>query len=63
MNMKKDEEKNKGIIALISLAVVYGILPLIPRYLSTSFELLQQVYLRMFAGFLISFLIFRNRFP
>src|SRR3989344_1910484 len=61
MNMKKDEEKNKGIIALISLAVVYGILPLIPRYLSTSFELLQQVYLRMFAGFLISFLIFRKR--
>jgi drug/metabolite transporter (DMT)-like permease len=54
-------ERQKGLLAIISLTVVYGILPLIPRYLSTSFPLFQQVYLRMFIGFLISFLIFRNQ--
>jgi len=60
--MKIDEiEREKGVLAILSLAVVYGILPLLPRYLSTSFLLFQQVYLRMFAGFILSFLFFYKR--
>lgn len=60
--MKIDEiGRRKGVLAILSLAVVYGILPLLPRYLSTSFLLFQQVYLRMLAGFVLSFLFFYKR--
>lgn len=53
-------ERQKGIMAIVLLAVLYGILPLIPRYLSTSFQLFQQVYLRMFFGFVLSFIFFHK---
>lgn len=59
--MNKYSERQKGLIALLLLAIIYGILPLIPRFLSTSFQLMQQVYLRIFAGFLISLFIFRKQ--
>lgn len=59
--MSKYLKKQKGLIALVLLAVIYGILPLIPRYLSNSFQLMQQVYLRIFVGFLISLFIFRKQ--
>ncbi len=54
-------ERKKGIIALFALVVVWGILPIIPRFLSTSFKLFQQVYLRMFLGFIISFILFSKK--
>lgn len=53
-------ERQKGIAAIVLLAVLYGILPLIPRYLSTSFQLFQQVYLRMFFGFVFSYIFFHK---
>jgi len=53
-------ERQKGIAAIVFLALLYGILPLIPRYLSSSFLLFQQVYLRMFAGFVLSFIFFHK---
>ena len=59
--MKTRTEHQKGVLAIVLLTVCYGILPLIPRYLSTSFELFQQVYLRLAAGFLMSFFIFRKQ--
>jgi len=60
--MKKVDlaERQKGITALVLLAVSYGFLALIPRYLNTSFPLFQQVYLRVFAGFVLSFILFRK---
>lgn len=59
--MSKYLKKQKGLMALVLLAIIYGILPLIPRYLNTSFQLMQQVYLRIFVGFLISVFIFRKQ--
>jgi drug/metabolite transporter (DMT)-like permease len=53
-------ERKKGIVALVLLALVWGALPLLPRYLSLSFTVFQQVYLRMFTGLIILFLIFRR---
>lgn len=54
-------ERQKGIIAIILLAVCYGILALMPRYLINSFALFQQVYLRQAIGFLFLFLLFRRQ--
>jgi drug/metabolite transporter (DMT)-like permease len=51
-------ERRKGIISLISLTITWGVISLLPRYLSTSFQLFQQVYLRMMAGFIFSFVFF-----
>jgi drug/metabolite transporter (DMT)-like permease len=59
--MKAKTEHQRGVLAIVLLTVCYGILPLIPRYLSTSFELFQQVYLRLATGFLLSFFIFRKQ--
>ncbi len=53
-------ERNKGISAILILTILYGLLPLLPRYLDTSFLLLQQVYLRMFFGFVMSLIFFRK---
>lgn len=54
-------EKQKGILALVFLAICYGLLPVFPRYLDLSFTLLQQVYLRIFCGFIFVFLIFKKK--
>jgi drug/metabolite transporter (DMT)-like permease len=59
--VKTKTEHQKGVLAIVMLTVCYGILPLIPRYLSISFELFQQVYLRLTTGFLLSFLFFRKK--
>lgn len=53
-------ERQKGIIAIVILALLYGIFPLIPRYLSTFFLLFQQVYLRLAVAFLLSLVFFRK---
>ncbi|MBT6755759.1 MAG: DMT family transporter [Candidatus Pacebacteria bacterium] len=59
--MNKETKHRQGVYSIIFLAVLYGILPLIPRYLSTSFEVFQQVYLRMGTGFLLSLLFFHKQ--
>jgi len=61
VEVKDISEKNKGILALLALVVIWGILPIIPRFLSVSFELFQQVYLRMFLGFVLSALVFSKK--
>lgn len=54
-------ERNKGIIALLFLASLWGIAAILPRFLSISFKLYQQVYLRLFLGALFSFILFRTQ--
>lgn len=46
-------EKQKGILALIGLAILYASLGLLARFLSLDFTILQQVYLRIFAAMAI----------
>lgn len=59
--MKQRNEQQKGVLAIVLLTICYGILPLIPRYLNTSFELFQQVYLRQTVGFLFLVLFFHKQ--
>ena len=54
-------EKNKGVLALLGLALVWSMLALLPRYLATSFALFQQIYLRFIFGFTFTALIFYRR--
>ncbi len=60
MSFKNKTEHEKGTIAVVLGAVIYGMLPLVPRYLSTSFDIFQQVYLRLFVAFLLLLIIFRK---
>jgi drug/metabolite transporter (DMT)-like permease len=53
-------ERYKGIIALIFLSFLWGVTSVIPRYLNISFKLFQQVYLRLFLGFILSCIFFRG---
>lgn len=61
MKLHNRSEKDKGLIAIILLTMFYGLLPLFPRYLNESFELFQQIYLRMFVGFIILALLFHKQ--
>jgi len=54
------DEHKKGIYALIFLAFVYACMGLFVRWLNTSFELYQQMYLRIAMAFLLG-LIFFNK--
>lgn len=53
-------EKQKGILALIGLAVVYASMGIFVRYLNLSFAFYQQIYLRLFAAVIIGFLIYNR---
>lgn len=54
-------EKTKGTLALLGIAFLWSILALLPRYLSTSFAVLQQTYLRfVFASIFILVFFFRR---
>lgn len=53
-------EYKKGIIALILLSLAFATMGAFSRYLSSGFTLLQQVYLRVFAAFLLGLLFFHN---
>lgn len=59
--LKKKTEREKGILSLILLALIFASMGLFARYLSTGFLLFQQVYLRMLAAFVVAFVIFRNQ--
>ena len=54
--------KQKGILALIGLAVVYSSMGLFVRFLSLSFTFFQQIYLRLFAAVIIGFIIYNRSF-
>ncbi len=53
-------EKNKGVVALIGIAFVWSLMAMLPRYLSTSLPLFQQVYLRFLMGSIFIALVFRK---
>lgn len=53
-------ETNKGIVALVILSLIYALFGIFGRFLNTEFHLFQQVYLRTFVAFVISFVIFRG---
>ena len=59
LNKKTDREK--GVLALVLLALVFASMGLFARYLSTSFSTYQQVYLRLTAAFVLSSLAFRTQ--
>lgn len=58
----KLSEKQKGILALVGLAFTYASFGFFTRYLSVSFGFFQQLYLRIFVGLIIGFLIFGKNF-
>lgn len=60
MKLQHLTERGKGILAIISLAIIYGIIPLILRYFS-AFDLFQQIYMRLFIGFIFTVALFYKR--
>lgn len=54
----KLSNKQKGIAALIGLAFSYASFGFFTRYFSASFGFFEQLYLRIFAGLILGFLIF-----
>jgi len=54
-------EYQKGVLALIFLALVFASMGLFARYLATGFLLFQQVYLRMLAAFIVGYVVFRKQ--
>jgi drug/metabolite transporter (DMT)-like permease len=54
-------EHQKGVLALILLALLFASMGLFARYLATGFLLFQQVYLRMLAAFIIGYVVFRKQ--
>src|SRR3989339_810653 len=56
-------EKQKGILSLIALAVVYASLGIFVRYLALSFAIFQQLYIRLLsASILVSLAIIQRRY-
>src|SRR5260221_6199451 len=58
MKLQQLKEREKGTIALLGLALIWGLLPLLPRYLSISFTVIQQLYLRLGIGCILVAIIF-----
>lgn len=58
--MENKTEKQKGIIALMLLALVFASMGLFARYLNSGFSVFQQVYLRVLAAFLLGLIIFNK---
>lgn len=57
---KSYSDRQKGILALVFLAVIYASAGAVIRYLSFSFGLYQQLYLRTLIGLLLGFIFFRK---
>lgn len=53
--------KQKGILALVGLAFTYASFGFFTRYLSLSFGFFQQLYLRIFLGFVLGLFIFSKK--
>mgnify|MGYP001607942468 FL=1 len=54
-------EKTKGLMALIGIAFVWSLMAMLPRYLSISLPLFQQVYLRFLCASVFIALVFRKQ--
>lgn len=54
-------DREKGILALILLSIVFASMGLFARYLATGFFLFQQVYLRMFSACIVGYILFRQK--
>lgn len=52
------KEKSKGVIALVVLSFGFALMSIFGRYLGAAFTPLQQLYLALGVGFLISLIIF-----
>jgi drug/metabolite transporter (DMT)-like permease len=55
---KKYSEKQKGVVALILLSLVFACMGIFARYLSLEFTILQQTYLRIAGAFFLGLLVF-----
>jgi drug/metabolite transporter (DMT)-like permease len=53
-------DRQKGIAALVTLALVFASIGLFARYLSTNFSVFQQVYMRVGAALTIALIVFRK---
>lgn len=53
-------DRQKGILAIIGLALILAITGLFARFLGTQFTALQQVYLRVGVAFILSIIFFSN---
>jgi len=60
-NFNNKSDKEKGVLSLVLLALVFASMGLFARYLSTGFLLFQQVYLRMLAAFIVGYFVFRKQ--
>ncbi len=60
MKEKNSPDRKKGILALITVTIFYASAGAVLRYLSYSFGLYQQIYLRTFIGLLLGFIFFRK---
>jgi drug/metabolite transporter (DMT)-like permease len=60
MTFKDKTEQQKGVIALILLALTFASMGLFARYLSSGLLLFQQVYFRILAAFIIGYIVFRK---
>ncbi len=58
--MKILDQKQKGIIAFITLAFIWGSMGIFARYLNTGFSIFQQVYLRLIAAGIAGYIFFRK---
>jgi len=54
-------EYQKGVLALILLALVFSSMGLFARYLATGFLLFFKVYLRMLAAFVVGYVVLRKQ--
>lgn len=61
MKLQNKTDKEKGVLSLILLALVFSSMGLFARYLATGFLLFQQVYLRMLAAFIVGFFVFHKQ--
>lgn len=56
--LKKFSDKDKGVLSLILLSLVFACMGIFARYLNAEFTILQQTYLRVFAAFIIGVIVF-----
>jgi drug/metabolite transporter (DMT)-like permease len=54
----KKVNREKGVLALIILSLVFASMGIFVRYLQFDFTILQQTYLRIFAAFIIGIIVF-----
>ncbi|MCK9212776.1 MAG: DMT family transporter [Ignavibacteriaceae bacterium] len=60
-NFKNKSDREKGVLSLVLLALVFASMGLFARYLATGFLLFQQVYLRMLAALVVGVIVFRKQ--